>query len=102
MTDVNDLTSIATLYQAVNEIYNLFDKILVLDQGSQIYFSLRGQARGFTEDLGFIRQDGANVADFLADVTVPTEREIRPSFEAIFPRTADAIRERYEQGLIHA
>lgn len=48
------------------------------------------------ESLGFICDDGANVADFLTGVTVPTERKVREDMEAQFPRTHDAIRERYE------
>ncbi|KAH1295275.1 hypothetical protein KXX11_008424, partial [Aspergillus fumigatus] len=38
MTDVFGLSSIVTLYQAGNGIYDLFDKVLVLDEGKQIYY----------------------------------------------------------------
>ncbi|KAH7002660.1 ABC multidrug transporter [Ilyonectria destructans] len=102
MTDINGLTTIATLYQASNDIYNLFDQVLVLDQGSQIYYGPREEARGFMEELGFICQEGANVADFLTGATVPTEREILPGFEATFPRNADAILERYYHSSVFA
>lgn len=101
MTDTRGLTTIATLYQASNDIYNLFDQVLVLDQGSQIYYGPREQARGFMEELGFICQEGANVADFLTGVTVPTERLVRPGFEKTFPRNASAILERYKRSSIH-
>lgn len=96
LTDVFGLASIVTLYQAGNGIYNLFDKVLVLDEGKQIYYGPMTQARPFMETLGFICDDSANVADFLTGVTVPTERRIRPEMEMQFPRTADAIRERYQ------
>ncbi|KAM0545005.1 hypothetical protein ACHAPJ_011515 [Fusarium lateritium] len=102
MTDIKGLTTIATLYQASNDIYNLFDKVLVLDQGYQIFYGSREEARGFMEELGFICQEGANVADFLTGVTVPTERQIRPGFEARFPRNADDILQYYEQSHIYA
>lgn len=102
MTDKFGLATIVTLYQAGNGIYNLFDKVLVLDEGKQIYYGPRAQARPFMEELGFVCDDSANVADFLTGTVVPTERKIKPGFEAQFPRTAVAIRERYEQSSIKA
>ncbi|EKV20717.1 ABC transporter, putative [Penicillium digitatum Pd1] len=95
MTDILGLSTIVTLYQAGNGIYNLFDKILVLDEGKQIYYGPAAAAKPFMEDLGFMYTDGANVGDFLTGLTVPTERKIRPGFENSFPRNADAILTEY-------
>lgn len=100
MTDVLGLSTIATLYQAGNGIYELFDKVLVLDEGREIFFGEREAARPFMEELGFLCDDSANVADFLTGVTVPTERVIKPSFENSFPRTATAIQENYDNSPI--
>ncbi len=100
MTDVLGLASIATLYQAGNGIYHLFDKVLVLDGGKQIYYGPMEEARPFMEELGFVCQDGANVADFLTGVTVPTERKVRPGYEATFPRTPGALKREYEDSPI--
>lgn len=102
MTDVIGLTSIVSLYQAGNGIYDLFDKVLVLDEGKQIYFGPRNEARPFMEEFGFICDDSANVGDFLTGVTVPTERQIREGYEQRFPRTADSIRRAYDQTSIKA
>ena len=101
MTDVLGLASIVTLYQAGNGIYNLFDKVLVLDAGKQIFYGPLKEAKPFMEDMGFVCQDGANVADYLTGVTVPTERKILPQCESSFPRSADALRERYENSSIY-
>lgn len=101
MTDVLGLASIATLYQAGNGIYNLFDKVLVLDGGKQIYYGPTKDARPFMEELGFICPDGANVGDFLTGVTVPTERRIRPRYEMTFPRTPTALKAAYENSSIY-
>ena len=68
LTDLFGLTSIVTLYQAGNGIYNLFDKILVLEKGEQIYYGPKASARPFFEDLGFVCADGANIADFLTGI----------------------------------
>ncbi|KAL2012450.1 hypothetical protein VTN00DRAFT_5168 [Thermoascus crustaceus] len=100
MTDVLGLATIVTLYQAGNGIYDLFDKVLVLDEGKQIYYGPMKEARPFMESLGFACMDGANVADYLTGVMVPTERQIRKGYENTFPRNADAICAEYEKSTI--
>ncbi|KAI4160960.1 MAG: hypothetical protein LQ342_005245 [Letrouitia transgressa] len=100
MTDVVGLTSVVSLYQAGNGIYELFDKVLVLDEGKEIYYGPREQARPFMEELGFICGDGANVADFLTSVTVPTERSVREGYEVCFPRNAEEVRGEYQRSTI--
>lgn len=102
LTDIFGLSSIMTLYQAGNGIYDLFDKVLVLDEGLETYYGPMTEARPFMERLGFVCEDAANVADFLTGVTVPTERRIRPGFEDRFPRNAEEIRAAYEASEIKA
>lgn len=91
MTDVLGLTTIVTLYQAGNGIYEHFDKVLVLDEGKQIFYGPQKSAVPFMEDLGFMRDSGSNRADFLTGVTVPTERIIAPGYEKKVPLTADDV-----------
>ncbi|KAF5699728.1 ATPase [Fusarium mundagurra] len=101
MTDVLGLAFIVTLYQAGNGIYELFDKVLVLDEGKEVYYGPVEEAKTFMESTGFICQHGANVADYLTGVTVPTERQIHPDYQQRFPRTADALRAEYEKSPIY-
>jgi ATP-binding cassette subfamily G (WHITE) protein 2 (SNQ2) len=96
LTDTLGLATIVTLYQAGNGIFDLFDKVLVLDEGEEIYYGPMTEARPFLESAGFVCRDGANVADYLTGVTVPTEREIKVGHESSFPRNACEIRTRYE------
>jgi ABC-type multidrug transport system ATPase subunit len=102
MTDTLNLSTVVTLYQAGNGIFDLFDKVLVLDEGEQIFYGPREQARPFMEEAGFKCMEGSNIADFLTGVTVPTERRIRDGFENRFPRNAEALRTQYEKSPIHA
>jgi ABC-type multidrug transport system ATPase subunit/ABC-type multidrug transport system permease subunit len=97
MTDILGLSTIVTLYQAGNGIYDQFDKVLVLDEGKQLYYGPRQDAVPFMEDLGFICVDGSNKGDYLTGVTVPTERKIGPGYENKFPRTNDDIAVVYDQ-----
>ncbi|KAM5346973.1 hypothetical protein ACJ41O_009978 [Fusarium nematophilum] len=101
MTDVLGLASIVTLYQAGNGIYDLFDKVLVLDEGKEVYYGSMKEARPFMESMGFICHHGANVADYLTGVTVPTERDVHPDHENRFPRNADMLRAEYEKSPIY-
>ncbi|KAF5005927.1 hypothetical protein FDECE_7685 [Fusarium decemcellulare] len=101
MTDVLGLASIVTLYQAGNGIYEQFDKVLVLDEGKEVYYGPLKEARPFMENMGFICHHGANVADYLTGVTVPTERAIHPDYENRFPRNADMLRTEYEKSPIY-
>ncbi|KFH43201.1 ABC transporter G family-like protein [Hapsidospora chrysogenum ATCC 11550] len=96
MTDALGLSSIMTLYQAGNGIYDLFDKVLILDEGKQTFYGPARRAKPFMEELGFLYTDGANIADYLTGVTVPTERRIRPGMENRYPRNADQLRSSYE------
>lgn len=101
MTSIMDLTTIVTLYQAGNGIFEQFDKVLVLDEGKEIFYGPREEARPFMEELGFLCDDAANVGDFLTGVTVPSERSIKQGYEASFPRTAKDIRNLYQNSDIH-
>lgn len=101
MTTILGITTIATLYQAGNGIFEQFDKVLVLDEGKQIFYGPREEAHPFMEELGFLCDPSANIADFLTGVTVASERAIQPGFEDSFPRSAEAVRERYEQSNIY-
>ncbi|KAL4785058.1 ABC-2 type transporter-domain-containing protein [Aspergillus varians] len=96
MTDDLGLSSIVTLYQAGNGIYDLFDKVLILDEGKQTFYGPMHRAKPFMEDLGFLCTDGANIADYLTGVTVPTERRIKPDMENRYPRNAAELRSHYE------
>lgn len=97
MTDTMGLATIVTLYQAGNGIYDLFDKVLVLDEGKQVYYGPLEQARPFMESHGFVCGEGANVADFLTGVTVPSERQIKPQFESRFPRNNIELEKAYRE-----
>ncbi|KAJ6023752.1 hypothetical protein N7540_004549 [Penicillium herquei] len=100
MTDILGLTTIVTLYQAGNGIYDLFDKVLVLDEGKQIFYGPASSAKSFMESVGFCYTDGANTGDFLSGVTVPTERKIIPGFEGTFPKNADEVLGAYQKSNI--
>ncbi|KAH8835157.1 P-loop containing nucleoside triphosphate hydrolase protein [Flagelloscypha sp. PMI_526] len=75
MTDVLGQTTFVTLYQAGESIYRLFDKVMVLDEGRQVYFGPPEDAREYFESLGFKPLPRQTSADYLTGCTDPNERQ---------------------------
>ncbi|KAG1466250.1 hypothetical protein G6F56_004724 [Rhizopus delemar] len=101
MTDVFDITTIATLYQASNNIYNTFDKVLVLDEGQCIFFGPTSAAKSYFESLGFYCPARKSTPDFLTGLCNPLEREFRPGFENRVPTHASEFQSHYLKSDIH-
>jgi len=95
MTNIFHTTTVATLYQASDNIFNLFDKLLVLDEGRAIYFGPTTEAKAFFEDMGFLCPNRKSTPDFLTGLCNPLEREMKPGFEEKVPLEAAAFEERY-------
>ena len=81
LTDTERNSTVVSLYQAGNGIYNMFDKVTVIAEGRVLYYGPRTEARGYFENLGFECAEGANVADFLTAVTATNERKVKDGFE---------------------
>ncbi|EGC31159.1 hypothetical protein DICPUDRAFT_40327 [Dictyostelium purpureum] len=88
MSDTLNKTTIASFYQASESIYNLFDKVLILDKGRCIYFGPVGLAKQYFYELGFDCEPRKSTPDFLTGVTNPQERIIRSGFEGRVPETS--------------
>ncbi|KAL8815294.1 MAG: hypothetical protein Q9223_005559, partial [Gallowayella weberi] len=89
MTDVSDRTTLVTLYQAGEGIYELMDKVLLIDQGRMMYQGPAKEAKQYFADLGFICPDRQTTADFLTSVTDPAQRVLKEGYELSAPKTAD-------------
>jgi ABC-type multidrug transport system ATPase subunit len=53
MTDISNRTTFVTLYQAGEAIYQLMDKVLVIDEGRMIYQGPAKEAQAYFEQLGY-------------------------------------------------
>ncbi|KAJ8107892.1 hypothetical protein ONZ43_g6590 [Nemania bipapillata] len=65
MTDITNRTTLVTLYQAGEGIYELMDKVLVIDEGREIYSGPAKEAKQYFIDLGFQCPERQTTADFL-------------------------------------
>ncbi|KAJ6601432.1 ABC-2 type transporter-domain-containing protein [Mycena vulgaris] len=82
MTDVLGQTTFVTLYQAGEGIYELFDKVMVLSEGRQVFFGPPSEARGYFEALGYKSLPRQSTADYLTGCTDPNERQFAPGRSA--------------------
>lgn len=88
LADVMGVTQAMAIYQASQSIYDLFDKVLVLYEGRQIYFGPVGTASSFFHTMGWQCPQRQTTPDFLTSVTNPSERIPREGYENKVPRTA--------------
>ncbi|KAJ2437842.1 ATP-binding cassette transporter snq2, partial [Coemansia sp. RSA 2440] len=88
-TDVLRKSTVVSIYQASENIYELFDKVMVVDEGRQLYFGPVSGAVAYFESLGIQKPLRQTTADFLTGVTQLGERRIVPGFEDRAPRSAE-------------
>lgn len=89
--DIRHATSVVSLYQASQELYDSCDKVLLLYQGRQIYFGRIRDAVAYFERLGFFCPDYLTTADFLTALTHLPEMKtlVKAGFESRVPRCAE-------------
>ncbi|KAJ2633592.1 ATP-binding cassette transporter snq2 [Coemansia sp. RSA 1290] len=88
-TDVLRKSTVVSIYQASENIYELFDKVMVVDEGKQLYFGPASEAVAYFERLGIQKPLRQTTADFLTGVTQLHERRVIPGFEDQVPKTAE-------------
>lgn len=97
MTDISNRTTLVTLYQAGEGIYELMDKVLVIDEGRMVYQGPAKSAKKYFEDLGYFCPDRQTTADFLTACTVTTERRFREDFEGPIPKGAVELEKAFRE-----
>jgi len=96
-TEINGATACVAIYQAPQAAYDVFDKVLVLYEGRQIYFGPTTSAKQYFVNMGFDCPDRQTDADFLTSMTSPLERVVRPGWEDRVPRTPDEFAARWKE-----
>ncbi|KAF7551934.1 hypothetical protein G7Z17_g4676 [Cylindrodendrum hubeiense] len=75
-------------YQSSQSMYDLFDKVIVLYDGHEIYYGPCHSAVAFFEEMGWKRDPKQAAPDFLTAIANPRERQTFPGMEEKVPRTA--------------
>ncbi|KAK5737677.1 ATP-binding cassette transporter snq2 [Elasticomyces elasticus] len=75
ITNIYRNTTFVSLYQASENIYKQFDKVMVIDDGRQVFLGPIHEARAYFEGLGFLPKPRQTTPDYLTGCTDPFERE---------------------------
>ncbi|KAG5644207.1 hypothetical protein DXG03_008870 [Asterophora parasitica] len=93
-TDLDHLSTIVSIYQAGETLYQLFNKVCVIYEGRMAYFGPASEARQYFIDMGYEPANRQTTPDFLVAVTDPNGRIPRPSYGPL-PRTASEFAEHF-------
>ncbi|KAI9711691.1 MAG: hypothetical protein M1828_001802 [Chrysothrix sp. TS-e1954] len=101
MTDVSNKATITTLYQAGEGIYDVMDKVLVIDQGRCIFEGPAKDAKQYFINLGFYCPERQTTADFLTACTDTTERRFRAGCEKSTPKSPQELEKAFLESEAH-
>ncbi|BFZ58612.1 ATP-binding cassette transporter snq2 [Savitreella phatthalungensis] len=101
MTDISNRATVVTLYQAGQSIYDLVDKVCVIDGGRMLYFGGKDHAREYFQGLGYLAPDRQTTPDFLTSVGDVNERRFQPDREATTPKGPEALEAVFRQSDIY-
>jgi ATP-binding cassette, subfamily G (WHITE), member 2, SNQ2 len=100
LTNIYQTTTFVSLYQASENIYSVFDKVMVIDQGRQVFFGPATEARGYFEELGFLEKPRQTTPDYLTGCTDEYEREYKPGrSEKNAPSSPDSFVEAFNNSV---
>lgn len=98
MTNIYHTTTFVSLYQASENIYSQFDKVMVIDEGRQVFFGPAQEARSYFEGLGFLPKPRQTTPDYLTGCTDKWEREYQEGRDATnTPSTSDELVEAFNK-----
>lgn len=84
---VINATPLVAIYQCSQDAYDLFDNVVLLYEGYQIYCGSAKTAKDYFLKMGYYCPDRQTTADFLTSLTNPSEREAAKGFEDKVPKT---------------
>jgi ABC-type multidrug transport system ATPase subunit len=101
MTDTCGKATIVSLYQVSDAVFDLADKVLLIDEGRMIYQGPSNLAAGYFESLGYQRIDRQTTADFLAGITLPAERRFKKGWEHRAPKGAVELEKAFLESYLY-
>ncbi|OWB74169.1 hypothetical protein B5S31_g3950 [[Candida] boidinii] len=92
-TNMLNSSALVAIYQAGENIYELFDKVTVIYKGRQIYFGYAKDAKAYFQNMGWFCPNRMTTPEFLTSVTDPNGRSAIPGYEDKVPQTSDEFEE---------
>jgi ABC-type multidrug transport system ATPase subunit/ABC-type multidrug transport system permease subunit len=101
-------TVVIALLQPAPEVFELFDNVMLLNDGEVLYHGPREQVLPWFESLGFVCPPDRDVADYLLDLGTDEQYQYEavkaghhPSLRCLTPRLASEFAELFQQSHIH-
>lgn len=88
MTDACQRATAVSLYQASDSIYDMVDKVLLIDEGRMVYQGPANKAEPYFNELGYQRLPRQTMSDFLTSIPPADPSVIREGYEFRVPRGA--------------
>ncbi|KAJ5520314.1 CDR ABC transporter [Penicillium fimorum] len=88
-SDITGSCHAVAAYQASQSIYDVFDKVIVLYEGHQVFFGPAAAAKSYFENQGWHCPARQTTGDFLTSISNPQERQAKPGMENRVPRTPE-------------
>ncbi|KAH7020916.1 ABC-2 type transporter [Microdochium trichocladiopsis] len=102
-TNLYQTSTFVSLYQASENIYKQFDKVLVIDSGKQVYFGPASEARAYFEGLGFLPRPRQTTPDYVTGCTDEFERDYADGYSPEnAPHSAETLAEAFNKSAIAA
>ncbi|KAF6758018.1 pleiotropic drug resistance ABC transporter [Ephemerocybe angulata] len=96
-TDLVRNTTVVSIYQAGESLYDHFDKVCIIYDGRMVYFGPTKAARQYFIDMGYVPANRQTTPDFLLSVTDPNGRRTADDREGgpPIPQTAQEFEDYY-------
>ena len=78
-------------------MYIVFDEVIVLYEGREIYFGYAKNAKAYFEEMGWYCPQRQTTGDFLTSVTNHMERNTRDGYERKVSRTPEEFENYWRQ-----
>lgn len=86
-TKVMRTASMVSIYRCSDEAFGLFDNVILLYDGYEIYNWKAKEAKAFFERMGYECPERRTPADYLTSLTNPLERVVKKGYESKVPKT---------------
>ncbi|VVT57379.1 uncharacterized protein SAPINGB_P005666 [Magnusiomyces paraingens] len=92
-TNMLNNAAFVAIYQAGENIYELFDKVTVIYLGKQVYYGSATKAKDYFERMGWHCPSRMTTPEFLTAITDPNGRTPKPGYEGKVPETSQEFEE---------
>ncbi|KAL4929375.1 putative ABC transporter [Aspergillus undulatus] len=95
LTNMAHASTLVALYQASQNLYKQFDKVILIEDGKCAFFGRAENAKAYFEGLGFECPPRWTTPDFLTSVSDPNARRVKEGWEDRIPRFAEDFQRAY-------